>query len=235
MLLPFMVLDEDVKQVITQWLPTWKLGFEHPPRNVEALGNASGKSTGTTTTENTPPTQHPHRAITSTTGEPPDIIVGSTKRTIEPVKGARKKNRAQHQERDETITLMEGDLEKIVDAVTLSTEERWEALAEQQKLAIYIIQNELHTLQSKTDDAQTRVTRGWDPSPSSEPDLVMGESHLCKIPSGALIMEDQVPATQIPARTRVQLNLTQLSHEVVHDLHIVVCHEIHHQNQHVSQ
>ena len=77
--LPFMIADKDIEQLITQWPLAWKLGFEHPPRNIEALGSASEKATGTTTTEHTPPTQHPLRATTSTMGEPPDIIVGSTK------------------------------------------------------------------------------------------------------------------------------------------------------------
>ena len=55
------------------------------------------------------------------------------------------------------VTLIDGDLKQIADAVTLATEDKWVALEEQQKAAIDIIQAELHALQLKTDMLQTSM------------------------------------------------------------------------------
>ena len=49
------------------------------------------------------------------------VNTGGTKKTGEPVKGPRKKQHAQQKEWDEMVTLIEGDLEQIADAVTLVT------------------------------------------------------------------------------------------------------------------
>ena len=64
----------------------------------------------------------------------------------EPAKGSRKKQRTQRKEYDVTTTLTDGDLEKIANAVTLDTEDKWVAIEEQQKVSITTIQAELHTL-----------------------------------------------------------------------------------------
>ena len=49
------------------------------------------------------------------------------------------KKLAQRKERDETVMLIDGDLEKIVDVVTLDIEEKWVALEEHHKAAISTI------------------------------------------------------------------------------------------------
>ena len=70
----------------------------------------------------------------------------------------RKKQRFQWTEQDETVTLTDGDLEKIVDAVTMAAEDMWVALEKQQKVVVYTIQAKLCALQLKIDTLQTNVT-----------------------------------------------------------------------------
>ena len=57
------------------------------------------------------------------------------------------------------MTLTNGDLEQIADAVTMATEDNWVALEEHQKAAIDTLQDELHTLQLKTDTLQAIMTQ----------------------------------------------------------------------------
>lgn len=58
------------------------------------------------------------------------------------------------------VTLTDGDLEQIPDAVTMAIEEKWVSLEEHQKTAISAIQEELRTLQLNIDTIQTSMVQG---------------------------------------------------------------------------
>lgn len=71
-----------------------------------------GKDTGTIVTIDIPSMQPPTKdTIADNQADPPDTHARGTKQTETSVQGAWKKQQAQWQERDDMVTLTDGDLE----------------------------------------------------------------------------------------------------------------------------
>ena len=127
------------------------------------------------------------------------------------------------------VTLTNGDLEQITDAITLAIEDRWAAIEEQHKAAIDTIQTVFRTLQWKTDTLQTSTIQTQAPLVTGSTVLAMEESHLCSLPSTVLV------GTQLQVDTGIKLDLAKLPHEALQGLHIAVIREIHHRDLEVHQ